>query len=289
MTTEEKKIKWLYTAAALAGLLAFLFFLYPSFSNAWNNYVSSQLITEYKNVVKQKTDNGKIEAEIQKAKEYNEKLFKHGENNISEYTQNFKRGLKDEEYESILAEEGMMGYVEIPRINEKLPLKHYTTDEVLRNSVGHLYGSSFPVGGKNTHAVVSAHNALVSARLFTDLDTLEIKDKFIIHVGNKKLNYEVDQIKVVLPNELEYLGIIKGEDHVTLLTCTPYGVNTHRLLVRGKRIADDIEVKEEYKKPPIREVVDAPIFMLVVIIVGFLLFVLVIFFIWKKPKKTKNS
>lgn len=283
---QDKNIKVLYTIAVIAGLLAFLFFIYPSLSDAWNRHVSSLLITEYENNVVQEKDDSKIKEEIEKAKKYNEELYASGKNHVPEYTRKSNvEGFKDPKYESLLSDGDIMGYVDIPKIKEKLPIKHYTSEEVLQTSVGHLYGTSLPVGGKNTHAVISAHNALVTAKLFTDLDTMVVGDKFAINVGGKNLNYQVDEINTVLPKELDYLSIVDGEDHVTLLTCTPYGVNTHRLLVRGVRIADDVEIKpKESPAGPVEEFVDAPVFMLCLTGFGFLVAIAAIVFIWRKPK-----
>ena len=131
--------------------------------------------------------------------------------------------------------EGLMGSIEIPKIQARIAIYHGISDDVLEKGAGHVEGTSLPVGGKSTHAVLAAHRGLPSAKLFTDLDQMEIGDIFFLHILGKTLAYKVDQIKTVLPSETEDLDIIKGEDHVTLLTCTPYGVNTHRLLVRGTR------------------------------------------------------
>lgn len=130
----------------------------------------------------------------------------------------------------------MMGYVDIPSIGVSLPIYHYTTDDVLSKGVGHLYGTSLPVGGENTHSVITGHRGLPSSKLFTDLDKVKVGDVFSIYVLGEELDYQVDQIDIVLPDEISSLSIEPGKDLVTLVTCTPYGVNTHRLLVRGHRI-----------------------------------------------------
>ena len=135
-----------------------------------------------------------------------------------------------------VTDNSMIGYLKIDRINLELPIYHGTSDEVLNKGVGHLQGSSLPVGGENTHCVMSAHRGLPSSKLFTDLDRLEIGDTFQIIVMNQVLTYQVDQIKIILPTEVNDLQIIEGGDYCTLFTCTPYGINTHRLLVRGIRI-----------------------------------------------------
>ncbi len=142
------------------------------------------------------------------------------------------------EYESILdvTGTGIMGYVEIPKINVRLPIYHGTDDTILQVAIGHIPGSSMPVGGESTHCVISGHRGLPSARLFTDIDQLREGDYFTLHVLDQTLTYQVDQIRIVLPNELDQLAIEDGLDLCTLVTCTPYGVNTHRLLVRGHRV-----------------------------------------------------
>jgi sortase A len=167
---------------------------------------------------------------------------------------------EEQEYEQVLDPfgTGMMGHIEIPKIQVSLPIYHGTSDGVLQVGVGHLEGSSLPVGGEGTHAVLSGHRGLPSASLFTDLDKLEIGDHFIIQVLKETLTYEVDQIKVIEPEDLTKLTIEEGEDLCSLVTCTPYGINTHRLVVRGHRIPNEEdgeaaaeEIRSERKKPVI--------------------------------------
>ncbi len=138
---------------------------------------------------------------------------------------------------------GIMGYITIPRINVELPIYHGTGDAVLQSGAGHLEGTSLPVGGESTHAVISAHRGLPSAKLFTHLDQLEVGDTFTVTVLDRVLTYEVDKITIVLPTEVEDLKVVEGRDYLTLMTCTPYGINTHRLLVRGRRIATPDNLK----------------------------------------------
>ena len=147
----------------------------------------------------------------------------------------------------------VMGYVEIPKINVNLPIYQGTTEEVLSRGVGQLNESSLPVGGENTHTVLTGHRGLPSALMFTHLDKVEQNDIFYIHSLDKILAYKVDQIKVVLPNETEDLLVVQGQDYATLITCTPYGVNTHRLLVRGHRVPYDAGEKEKITKSFILE------------------------------------
>ena len=245
-----KKITYRILVAVifLAGLSLLL---YPFIANKWNTYRQERLISSYDEVVSEKTAAGSIdyEAEWLKAQQYNENLlpsilpdsFAVAEANEGE----------DEEYMSALnlAGDGIMGTVEIPKINIRLPIYHTTDEEVLEKAAGHLEGSSLPIGGESTHAVISAHRGLPSASLFTDLDLLEIGDHFLIHVLDETLCYEVDQILTVEPDETEALQVEDGEDLVTLLTCTPYGVNTHRLLVRGHRVPYEETVVEEEQTP----------------------------------------
>lgn len=156
-------------------------------------------------------------------------------------------GESDEEYENLLNPQGngIMGSIMIPSIDVNLPIFHGTEEEELRAGCGHLQGTSLPVGGQGTHAVLAAHRGLPSAKLFTDLERLKCKDIFYITIMNEKIAYEIDQIKTVLPEETEELEIVKDEDYVTLITCTPYAVNTHRLLVRGHRIPYEEAVGKE--------------------------------------------
>lgn len=218
----------------LAGLSLLL---YPFIANEWNNYRQKRLISNYEEVVTEKEAAGEIayEAEWEKARVYNDSLLP------SVLPDSFavaEASDEDEEYMSALnlAGDGIMGSVEIPKIDITLPIFHTTEEDVLEQAAGHLEGSSLPVGGESTHAVISAHRGLPSAALFTDLDKLVEGDHFLLHILDDTLCYEVDQITVVEPEETDTLAVVEGEDLVTLLTCTPYGVNSHRLLVRGHRV-----------------------------------------------------
>jgi sortase A len=170
---------------------------------------------------------------LQAAKDYNEKISKNPNQFVNGEAQ-------DEEYKSLLNVDGngMMGYITINKLGVYLPIYHGTGEDALIHSTGHIEGSSLPIGGESTHALISGHRGLPSAKLFTDLDELEIGDTFKITVLDEVTTYEVDQIRIVLPNEVSDLKLVEGEDYVTLITCTPYGVNSHRLLVRGHRIAN---------------------------------------------------
>lgn len=228
----------------LAGLSLLL---YPFVANQWNNYRQKQLISGYEQVVsdKEAAEGIDYDAERKKAEDYNEALLPCV---LPDSFALAESSGVDPVYMNTLniAGDEMMGSVEIPKINIKIPIYHTTEEEVLNKGAGHLEGSSLPVGGANTHAVISAHRGLPSASLFTDLDQLKEGDHFLIHVLNETLCYEVDKISVVKPEDTSALAVEDGQDLVTLLTCTPYGVNTERLLVRGHRVPYvEEEVKEE--------------------------------------------
>lgn len=228
----------------LAGLSLLL---YPFVANQWNNYRQKQLISNYEQVVsdKEAAEGIDYDAERKKAEEYNEALLPCV---LPDSFALAESSGVDPVYMNTLniAGDEMMGSVEIPKINIKIPIYHTTEEDVLNKGAGHLEGSSLPVGGANTHAVISAHRGLPSASLFTDLDQLKEGDHFLIHVLNETLCYEVDKISVVKPEDTSALAVEDGQDLVTLLTCTPYGVNTERLLVRGHRVPYvEEEVKEE--------------------------------------------
>ena len=228
----------------LAGLSLLL---YPFVANQWNNYRQKQLISGYEQVVsdKEAAEGIDYDAERKKAEDYNEALLPCV---LPDSFALAESSGVDPVYMNTLniAGDEMMGSVEIPKINIKIPIYHTTEEDVLNKGAGHLEGSSLPVGGANTHAVISAHRGLPSASLFTDLDQLKEGDHFLIHVLDETLCYEVDKISVVKPEDTSALAVEDGQDLVTLLTCTPYGVNTERLLVRGHRVPYvEEEVKEE--------------------------------------------
>ena len=228
----------------LAGLSLLL---YPFVANQWNNYRQKQLISGYEQVVsdKEAAEGIDYDAERKKAEDYNEALLPCV---LPDSFALAESSGVDPVYMNTLniAGDEMMGSVEIPKINIKIPIYHTTEEDVLNKGAGHLEGSSLPVGGANTHAVISAHRGLPSASLFTDLDQLKEGDHFLLHVLDETLCYEVDKISVVKPEDTSALAVEDGQDLVTLLTCTPYGVNTDRLLVRGHRFAYvEEEVKEE--------------------------------------------
>ena len=228
----------------LAGLSLLL---YPFVANQWNNYRQKQLISNYEQVVsdKEAAEGIDYDAERKKAEDYNEALLPCV---LPDSFALAESSGVDPVYMNTLniAGDEMMGSVEIPKINIKIPIYHTTEEEVLNKGAGHLEGSSLPVGGANTHAVISAHRGLPSASLFTDLDQMKVGDHFLLHVLDETLCYEVDKISVVKPEDTTALAVEDGQDLVTLLTCTPYGVNTERLLVRGHRVPYvEEKVKEE--------------------------------------------
>ena len=228
----------------LAGLSLLL---YPFVANQWNNYRQKQLISGYEQAVsdKEAAEGIDYDAERKKAEEYNEALLPCV---LPDSFALAESSGVDPVYMNTLniAGDEMMGSVEIPKINIKIPIYHTTEEDVLNKGAGHLEGSSLPVGGANTHAVISAHRGLPSASLFTDLDQMKVGDHFLLHVLDETLCYEVDKISVVKPEDTSALAVEDGQDLVTLLTCTPYGVNTERLLVRGHRVPYvEEEVKEE--------------------------------------------
>lgn len=228
----------------LAGLSLLL---YPFVANQWNDYRQKQLISGYEQVVsdKEAAEGIDYDAERKKAEDYNEALLPCV---LPDSFALAESSGVDPVYMNTLniAGDEMMGSVEIPKINIKIPIYHTTEEDVLNKGAGHLEGSSLPVGGANTHAVISAHRGLPSASLFTDLDQMKVGDHFLLHVLDETLCYEVDKISVVKPEDTSALAVEDGQDLVTLLTCTPYGVNTERLLVRGHRVPYvEEEVKEE--------------------------------------------
>ena len=221
----------------LVFLIGLSLLLYPTFSDWWNSMHQSQAVASYVEEVAH-IDTNQYEALWNEAWDYNASLVGR--------TNHFM--LPDEqkaEYESILdiGGLGIMGYIEIPIIGVTLPIYHGTDDAVLQIAVGHLEWTSLPVGGESSHCVVSGHRGLPSARLFTDLDRLVVGDTFMFRVLDEILTYEVDQILIVEPHETDELLIQEGKDLCTLVTCTPYGINSHRLLVRGHRVENQEEAK----------------------------------------------
>lgn len=243
--------------------------LYPSLSSYWNAKTQSEAIIDYESMLA----NFKPEdytAIFQAAEDYNRALF-NLEDPLTEYGR-----LSD--YHSLLnvSGTGMMGYLSIPKIGQELPVYHGTSEGVLSVAVGHLEGSSLPVGGESTHSVVSAHRGLPTAVLFTHLDRMEVGDTFFFKILDRTITYEVDQIRIVEPNDTSLIQITEGKDYCTLLTCTPYGINTQRLLVRGHQVDASQTRKiyvanEAYRIEPlvVMPVVALPIIFVLLIYVAF--------------------
>ena len=230
--------------------------LYPSISNYINERNSSRAIASYEKSIDEILPED-YSAEIEAAKEYNAYLSQFG--SLGEAAVAEENNM-DSPYYQLLSSNGngMMAVVRIPGINVTLPIYHGTEEGTLQTAIGHFQGSSLPIGGESTHAILTGHRGLPSARLFTDLDRLEVGDIFYIRVLGDILEYEIDQIQTVLPSELDSLGIAKGEDYVTLVTCTPYGINSHRLLVRGTRVEYDGNYEEKVPMKPAPENSDLP-------------------------------
>ena len=258
--------------------------LYPIISNqVYQKYYQDVIGNYERTVTKQK--NSQNEKLIEEAREYNHSLTS---TNIVDAFQNPNRE-SSSEYMSILNvnDKGMMGYISIPKIDVRIPIYHGTSSNVLQKGVGHLEGSSFPVGGENTHAILSAHRGLPSSRLFTDLNQLKEGDIFYIYILDQVFAYQVDQILVTEPSETEALKIVDGKDYVTLVTCTPYAINTHRLLVRGERIEYNRDVEKQTQIDMSLSTADVILYVGLTISVV-LIIVAVIMLIRYKKKKGKN-
>ena len=250
--------------------------LYPSISNYWNSKTQTQAIVDYEGML------SRIKAEdygayFEAADRYNRELAAL-EKPVMEFNEL-------EGYEEILnvSGNGMMGYITVPKISQELPVYHGTSESVLAVAVGHFEGSSFPIGGIDTHSVVSAHRGLPTATLFTYLDRMEIGDTFYFKILDREITYEVDQIRIVEPHELELIQIEPGGDYCTLVTCTPYGINTQRLLVRGRRL--DTSVKRNIYIANEAYRVDTLIVMLVVALPILAVLMLYVLFV---PVKKEN-
>lgn len=234
-----KKDKWT-VILVLIFIVGLSVMLYPTVSDQWNKFHQSRAIASYEDVVSDMTEED-FESQWQAAQSFNEEIVK---NTFSgDVFAQQEKNMRGTEYWSVLnlGDNGIMGYVSIPKIEQKIPIYHGTSDAVLQVGAGHIMGTKLPIGGEGNHSVLAAHRGLPSAKLFTDIDQLENGDKFYIHVLDEVLAYEVDQILPMVEKDdigalQEALKNVEGEDYVTLFTCTPYGVNSHRLLVRGHRV-----------------------------------------------------
>ena len=254
--------------------------LYPTFADWWNSFHQSKAVASYVEQVSN-MDDEKYQEIWSAAWEYNRSLLDRPNSYLLSEEQ-------QEEYRALLniGGYGVMGYIEIPKLDVVLPLYHGTEESVLQVAIGHLDWTSLPVGGESSHCVVSGHRGLPSARLFTDLDKMEVGDTFMLRVLDEVLTYEVDQIRIVEPHVTEDLLIVEGQDLVTLVTCTPYGINSHRMLVRGHRI----ETQEE---KVVRRVTSDAIQIEPVIVAPFvaapIMFVLFVVLMIPKSKRRKET
>lgn len=239
----EKSSNIIYWISILGMLAGIFLLLYPSGSDIWNKWRNQKLTTEYSQSMNE-IDSEKIDELWNIAVDYNKNHTRNEVRDVFSQTDEYKLS---QPYDKLLnlKNDNIMGYIEIPKINVKLSIGHGVGEETLKNMVGHVEGTSLPIGGESTHSVISGHRALPSAKLFTDLDQMEIGDKFYYHILDKVIAYEVDSIDTVKPEQMDYLDIVEGKDYSTLLTCTPYGINTHRLLVRGHRIPYEAKTKDD--------------------------------------------
>ena len=262
---------------------------YPLIASINNEHTQSLVQTEYEEKLQQ-LDTSEIDAALAAAREYNKTISTVQIEDIDK----LKAELPPYEDLLNLANNGIMGYIMIPAINIDLPIYHGTTGAAMEKGAGHMEGTSLPVGGIGTHAVISAHSGMASAKLFTDLDKLKLGDVFFVTVCNEKLAYEVDNIAVVEPTDIDLIRIDTQQDYVTLLTCTPYGVNTHRLLVRGHRVEmaeEAIAEVEEKAKPEGStwiEKYEQGILIGIAIFLGLLLIALLVYFIKRRKDKKEK-
>ena len=274
-----KKLSTVLLIATFVAGLSLL--LYPTVSNYWNTLHASRAVATYVDAVQNMGEDKRREM-LQKAIDYNKSL-------TSDNQRLTISSARRQEYESILDVDGngMIGYIEIPNVNITLPVYHGTNDDVLQIAVGHLDWTSLPVGGTSTHCVLSGHRGLPSAKLFTNLDQVKEGDTFVIRVLDEVLTYEVDQIRIVEPAAVDALMIENGKDYCTLVTCTPYGVNSHRLLVRGHRVENESEsIRVTSEAIQIEPLIVAPAIAIPTLII---IFVLLIASSNKKKRKQKSQ
>lgn len=276
---KKRKISWFDGVSILAVLIGLGVFLYPIISDAWNTWRQSLLATNYTaSITEVNTD--QYEDLLAEAEEYNRQHtalalddpYIQSGSGSSRYHEFLNNGNSD-----------VMGILNIPRINQQLMIYYGTGDDELSQGVGHMEGSSLPVGGKGTHSVLAGHRGLPTAKLFSDLDQMKEGDLFFITVLNRKMAYKVDQILVIDPDEVSAIEVDPGQDYVTLLTCTPYGVNTQRLLVRGVRTdlpPEEIERQIEESRP-------LPVWMITLITL--LIFILLLFAVWLYRKIRRKA
>lgn len=266
-------------------LIAFSVLLYPTISNYLYEKNSSRAVDNYDDT-SEKLDEARRQAILQEAREYNARLV--GGMGIAGDTFHTKEETTSE-YDQLLRMDvsGMMGYIIIPKIDVELPIYHTTSEAVLQSGIGHFPSSSLPVGGESTHSVLTGHRGLPSKILFTDLDKLAEGDVFYIKILGETFAYQVDQILTVLPEETDALQIEPGKDYLTLVTCTPYAVNTHRLLVRGTRIPYEEAVKQAADEKITPELPFQVKMLILAVVILILIFI--IYLIWKKVRKRKTG
>ncbi len=258
--------------------------LYPLISNIYSRINQIQVINDYTEDIKE-IDTKQIAKELELANAYNRKL-----NQTIVLTDPFDPSaidMADDAYYDILnyTDDGVMAYINIPKIDVNLPIYHGTDSEHMLKGVGHLVGTSFPVGGVDTHAVLSAHSGLSTAELFTNLADLKKGDLFYIHVLDDVLAYEVDKINVVKPDETNDLKIVPGQDYVTLVTCTPYGINSHRLLVRGHRVEYDPDLEKQESKKANNDVWFKEYIKSIVSGIGIIVLIIIFIVVLKRVKR----
>ena len=277
------KIKLMRIGLILIFITGLGILLYPTISNLLMNIFQTTAIQQYNYTVEQMQQD-KIEEILSEARVYNEQF----KNTIvvDPFSQEAESSVNSE-YNEILNIDGTMGYIEIPKINVNLPIFHGTSEEVLKRGVGHIETTPLPIGGEGNHSVLSAHRGLPSAKLFTDLDKLEIDDVFMIKMLTETLVYRIDQIKVVEPTDTQYLQAEEEKDYITLITCTPYAVNTHRLLVRGTRMDTD-EYLATINNGNLDNEKDTINYLFIFIIVVFIVLI-VIFIFTKAIRRRKNE
>lgn len=278
---KKKNNNWTTVFLVLLLLAGVSLLLYPSLSDYWNSMHQTRAIASYAETVSQ-LDTAQYDEMWKAAQDYNRSL-------AQRETAFALTGEQKAAYESLLDVSGLgvMGYIEIPEIDCSLPIYHGTEESVLQVAVGHLEWSNLPVGGEGTHCVLSGHRGLPSAKLFTNLDKLAVGDTFLLRVLDEVLTYEVDQILIVEPEQVDALGIVPGEDYCTLVTCTPYGINTHRLLVRGHRVENTPEAARMHVTADATQF--DPLLVAPVLAIPVLLLLLMILLVPKRRRKSRED
>lgn len=279
---KKKSSRWTTVILIVILIIGLSLLLYPTFSNWWNSMHQTRVIASYTEQVSD-IDNEQYDALWQEAWAYNEMLSQRGR----QYELTEEEAIR---YQSLLnvGGTGIMGYVEIPAIDVLLPIYHGTDEAVMQVAVGHLEWTSLPVGGEGSHCAISSHRGLPSARLFTDLDQLAEGDTFSLRILDEILTYEIDQIRIVEPHQTEDLQVVAGMDYCTLVTCTPYGVNSHRLLVRGHRI-DTIITEEARVIRVTADAIQIEPYLVAPIVAAPMLLLLLIALLIPKPRKNRRN